>query len=183
MRFEHTEIEGVTVVEIDEIEDDRGFFARSWCSDEFAEHGLGASFVQENVAHNPRRGTLRGMHFQHAPHAEAKLVRCTSGAVWDVALDLRPGSATSGRSVGIELSAENHRSLYVPEGCAHGYLTLADDAEVRYLTSHAYVPAAADGVRYDDPAFGITWPAGVVLVSERDASWPLVSSAEGASVT
>jgi dTDP-4-dehydrorhamnose 3,5-epimerase len=183
VRFERTAIEGVTVVEIDEIEDDRGFFARSWCRDEFAEQGLGASFVQENVAHNLRRGTLRGMHFQQAPHAEVKLVRCTSGAVWDVALDLRPGSPTNGRSVGVELNAENHRSLYVPEGCAHGYLTLTDHAELRYLTSHAYVPAAADGVRHDDPAFGIAWPAEVVLVSERDASWPLVSSVSGASLS
>jgi dTDP-4-dehydrorhamnose 3,5-epimerase len=179
VRFELTDIDGVTVVEVEEFVDERGFFARSWCRDEFAKRGLATTFVQENVAGNPRRGTLRGMHFQRAPHAEAKLVRCTSGSVWDVALDLRPESPTRRQWVGVELSAENHRSLYVPEGCAHGYLTLTDDAEVRYLTSHAYVPDAAGGVRYDDPAFAIAWPADVLLVSERDASWPLVPSLDG----
>ncbi len=128
------------------------------------------------MAFNPRQGTLRGMHLQAAPHAERKLVRCTRGAVWDVALDLRPGSGSWGRSVGVELSADNHRALLVPEGCAHGYLTLADDSEVRYLTSHPYAPSAATGVRHDDPTLGLEWPGQILLVSAADATWPLLDS-------
>ena len=116
---------------------------------------------------------MRGLHFQHPPHGEVKLVRCTRGAVWDVALDLRPRSDSAGRWVGVELAADNHRMLVVPEGCAHGYLTLTDAAEVRYLTSRPYAPEAADGVRYDDPAFAIAWPVAVEIVSEQDRSWPL----------
>ncbi len=173
MRFGRTEIEGVVVVEVDTIEDGRGFFARAWCSREFEEQGLHASFVQENIGFNMRRGTLRGLHFQARPHEEVKLVRCVRGAVWDVALDLRPESPTLGRWVGTELSAENRKMLHVPEGCAHGYLTLTDDAEIRYLTSQFYAPEAAGGVRYNDPAFAIQWPAEVLLLSDQDRGWPL----------
>jgi len=174
--FHGTDIEGVTVVEIAEIRDERGFFARSWCEDEFAERGIGGGWAQENIGFNPRRGTLRGLHLQIAPHAERKLVRCTRGAVWDVAVDLRQGSSSWGRSVGVELTADNHTMLHVPDGCAHGYLTLADDTEVRYLTSRRYAPAAATGVRYDDPMLGLAWPEEIVLVSEADASWALLGA-------
>jgi dTDP-4-dehydrorhamnose 3,5-epimerase len=171
--FEATELSGAFVIDLEPIEDERGFFARSWCVSELAQAGLDAVFVQENVGFSTRRGTLRGLHFQRAPHAEAKLVRCTRGAVWDVALDLRPDSSTTGRWVGVELNADNRRMLYAPAGCAHGYVTLTDQAEVRYLTSHPFAPEAADGVRYDDPAFDIAWPVGVEIVSERDRAWPL----------
>lgn len=180
MLFEATELPGAFVVDLEPIEDERGFFARSWCASEFAQNGLDAVFVQENVGFSSRRGTLRGLHFQHAPHAEAKLVRCTRGAVWDVALDLRPESSATGRWVGVELSADNRRMLYAPAGCAHGYVTLTDQTEVRYLASRPFAPEAADGVRYDDPAFEIAWPVEVVVVSERDRSWPLRSAGLGA---
>jgi dTDP-4-dehydrorhamnose 3,5-epimerase len=173
MRFETSEIEGAFIIDLEPIEDERGFFARSYCADEFAQNGVEAAFVQENVGFSRRRGTLRGLHFQHPPHDEVKLVRCTRGGVWDVALDLRPRSDSAGRWVGVELTAENHRMLVVPEGCAHGYLTLTDGAEVRYLTSRAYAPGAADGIRYDDPAFAIAWPVAVEVVSEQDRTWPL----------
>jgi dTDP-4-dehydrorhamnose 3,5-epimerase len=172
--FADTDINGVKVVGLAEIRDERGFFARSWCEDEFAEQGIGGGWVQENVGFNPRPGTLRGMHLQLAPHAERKLVRCTRGAIWDVAVDLREGSSSWGRSVGVELTADNHTMLHVPEGCAHGYLTLSRDTEVRYLTSHRYAPSAATGVRHDDPMLNLTWPDRILLVSEADASWPLL---------
>lgn len=176
MIFHDTEIEDVVMVEIAEIRDERGFFARSWCEDEFAEHGLGGVWVQENVGFNPRRGTLRGLHLQTDPHAERKLVRCTRGEIWDVAVDLRHDSRSWGRSVGFELTADNYRMLHVPEGCAHGYLTLTDDAEIRYMTSYRYAPSAATGVRHDDPALGLEWPGEVLLVSDADASWPLLGA-------
>lgn len=176
MRFHDTDIDGVVMIEIAEIRDDRGFFARSWCEQEFAERGLDGDWVQENVGFSPRQGTLRGMHLQAAPHAERKLVRCTRGGVWDVAVDLRRTSVSWGRSVGVELTADNHLMLHVPEGCAHGYLTLTDDAEVKYLTSHRYVPSSATGVRHDDPALGLEWPRRIRLVSDADAAWPLLAS-------
>jgi dTDP-4-dehydrorhamnose 3,5-epimerase len=176
--FQATELPGAFVVDLEPIGDERGFFARSWCAAEFAENGIMDAFVQENLGFSTRPGTLRGLHFQRTPHAEAKLVRCTRGAVWDVALDLRPDSSAAGRWVGVELSAENHRMLSVPEGCAHGYVTLTPDAEVRYMTSRPYAPEASDGVRYDDPAFAITWPVEVTVVSERDRTWPLRSAVD-----
>jgi dTDP-4-dehydrorhamnose 3,5-epimerase len=176
LRFHSTDVAGAYVVEIDPIEDERGFFARGWCAREFAENGLHATFVQENVGFSGRAGTLRGMHFQQAPHEEAKLVRCTAGAVWDVAVDLRERSPTYRRWAGVELSAADRNMLFVPEGCAHGYLTLTDSAETRYLTSQYYAPEAASGVRYDDPALGIRWPADVVVVSEADRGWPLLET-------
>jgi dTDP-4-dehydrorhamnose 3,5-epimerase len=171
MRFTPTAVDGVVIVEIEPIEDERGFFARAWCPDEFAKAGLHTVWAQENVAHNKRRGTLRGLHFQTAPHAEVKLVRCTSGAVWDVAVDLRPGSPSFLQHVGVDLTQENHRSLYIPEGCAHGYLTLSDKVELRYLTSHPYAPHAATGLMFDDPALDIRWPGDVRLLSENDRTW------------
>jgi dTDP-4-dehydrorhamnose 3,5-epimerase len=172
MTFRGTEIEGVWVVEPERHEDERGFFARTWDAQEFAERGLNARLVQCSVSYNRARGTLRGMHYQVPPHEEAKLVRCTAGAIYDVAVDLRPGSSTLCAWFGVELSAENRFALYVPEGCGHGFLTLTDDAEVAYLISEAHAPDAARGVRYDDPAFGIRWPAPVVTVNERDRTYP-----------
>jgi len=172
MKFTETNIEGVYLIEIDRIEDNRGFFGRVWCRHEFAKHGLDNRIVQVNVGFSPKVGTLRGMHYQRAPHAEVKLVRCTLGAVYDVAVDLRPSSPTFCRWCGVELNAENRRSLYIPEGCAHGYQTLAPDAEIYYFTSAPYAPDHAAGVRYDDPTFGIEWPLPVGLISDTDRSWP-----------
>lgn len=172
MRFELTELDGVVVVDLDPFEDARGFFARAWCHREFSAHGLGAEFVQENIGFSVSAGTLRGLHFQRSPFEEAKLVRCTSGAVWDVAADLRPASPTYLSWVGIELTAERRNMVYVPEGCAHGYLTLTDAAELRYLTSQFYASEAAGGIRYDDEVLGIEWPREVKVVSEQDRSWP-----------
>ena len=172
MRFTTTEVDGVVLVEVDRISDDRGFFARSWDETGFAAEGLKASWVQANVGFSIKAGTLRGMHFQRAPHAEVKLVRCTLGAVWDVALDLRPHSPTYLQSVGAELTAENRSALWIPEGCAHGYQTLVDESEITYFTSTPFVKEAATGAGTDDPAFGITWPLPVSVISYQDRSWP-----------
>jgi len=172
MRFMPTALEGVLRVDIDPIRDERGSFARAWCREEFEAAGSSAEWVQANVARNPTRGTLRGMHYQRAPHAEAKLVRCTRGRLYDAAVDLRPDSATYGCWVREELTEEGGEMLFIPPGCAHGYLTLEPNTDVLYLTSAAYRPDAADGVRYDDPFFAIEWGAPIVLVSDQDRSWP-----------
>jgi dTDP-4-dehydrorhamnose 3,5-epimerase len=169
--FQGTHIDGVVVVEAERLEDERGFFARTWDVAEFTEHGLNPRLLQCSISYNRARGTLRGMHYQVPPHEEAKLVRCTAGSVFDVAVDLREGSPTFGEWFGGELSAENRRALYVPEGCAHGFLTLEDGCEVHYQISQAYKPEAARGVRWDDPAFGISWPGDVVVINERDRSY------------
>lgn len=174
MRFIQTELAGAFIIDLEKRTDERGFFARSWCAREFAEHGLATEMVQGNVGRSVRRGTLRGLHLQRSPFEEVKLVRCTGGAVYDVAADLRETSPTHLRWVGVELTADDHRMLYIPEGCAHGYLTLTDDAELTYLTSRFYEPDAVDGVRYDDPALGIEWPIPVEVVSEQDRTWPLI---------
>ena len=172
MIFRPTTIEDVWVLDLERFEDERGFFARTWDTTELAERGLSPRLVQCSVSYNHRRGTLRGLHYQEAPHEEAKLVRCVAGVIFDVAVDLRPGSATQGRWFGIELSAENRSALYVPEGCAHGFLTLTDKAEVAYQMSEFHAAEAARGVRWDDPAFGIEWPGEVVVINARDASYP-----------
>ena len=173
MRFTETELPGAFVVELERREDERGFFARAWCEREFAEHGLDTRVSQCNVSFNERRATLRGLHYQVAPHAEVKLIRCTRGAVYDVIVDLRPESATYTRWIGVELNEENSRLLYVPEGFAHGYLTLADRTETFYQVSVPYARDAERGARWDDPAFGIEWPQTEGLVmSEKDRSWP-----------
>lgn len=179
MRFTSTNLEGVHIVELDRLTDDRGFFARVWCPREFEQQGLNPHVAQSNIGYSERRGTLRGMHYQIAPHEEAKLVRCTRGAVYDVAVDLRPESPTYLEWFGVELNANNARMLYVPPGCAHGYLTLADGTELFYQTSEFYERAAARGVRYDDPAFGIDWPVEIRVISEQDRSWPLMDELEG----
>jgi dTDP-4-dehydrorhamnose 3,5-epimerase len=173
MRFRELELPGAFLIALDRIEDERGFFARTFCRDEFAEHGLATEIVQANTAFNRRKGTLRGMHFQAAPHEEAKLVRCTRGAVYDVIVDLRRDSPTFTRWVSVELTVENDTMLYVPEGFAHGYQTLEDETETSYLMSQRYEPSAGRGVRWDDPAFGIEWPdEGDRTINERDRTWP-----------
>jgi dTDP-4-dehydrorhamnose 3,5-epimerase len=176
VRFLETELPGVFIIEPDRVEDERGFFARSWCSAEFASRGLNTSVVQCNVSHNKRRGTLRGMHYQEAPHEEAKLVRCTRGAIFDVVVDLRPDSPTQLQWLGVELSAENYRMLYVPERFAHGFQTLADETDVFYQMSAAYHPASGRGLRWNDPALRIRWPIAAPIVSSRDASYPLLQA-------
>jgi dTDP-4-dehydrorhamnose 3,5-epimerase len=171
--FTETQIPGAFVVDLDPHADDRGFFARAWDVDEFAAHGLSTLLVQGNLSFNQAAGTLRGMHFQRPPHEEAKLIRCTRGAIYDVAVDLRPDSPAFKRWIGLDVTAENRRALYVPEGCAHGYQTLVDATETFYLVSAAYAPDSEGGVRWDDPAFGIEWPhAEPRVLSPKDASWP-----------
>jgi dTDP-4-dehydrorhamnose 3,5-epimerase len=174
MKLVKTPLAGAWVIELERIEDERGWFARTFDADELASHGIDPTVVQCNASFNLRRDTLRGMHYQAEPHGEPKLVRCVRGAVFDVAVDLRRDSPTCCRWHGVELSAENGRSFYIPSGMAHGFQTLVDDTEVLYQMGHRYVPDAARGVRFDDPAFGIRWPEpeGERVVSERDASYP-----------
>ncbi len=172
MKFTPAPLDGSYIVDLDRHEDQRGFFARSWCAREFEAQGLSARLVQCNISWNRSRGTLRGMHYQTAPFAEAKLVRCVRGVIHDVVLDLRPDSATYRGHFGLELSAENRRLIYVPEGVAHGFLTLVDDTEVLYQMSEFYDPEHAAGVRWDDPAFGIPWPSEVLVISDRDRKYP-----------
>jgi dTDP-4-dehydrorhamnose 3,5-epimerase len=172
MRFTETKVAGAFLIEPEPIADERGFFARTWCREEFADHGLTGELAQANISFNHRKGTLRGLHYQAAPRAEAKLVRVTRGAIWDLALDLRRDSPSYLAWSGAELSDANRHMLYVPEGCAHGFLTLTDDAEVAYQMSAPYAPEAARGVRFDDQAFGIEWPGEVVVINERDRTYP-----------
>ncbi len=172
MIFTPTPLPGAYVIEPRKIADDRGFFARILCENEFLNHHLKLDLPQTNMARTYRRGTLRGLHFQEAPHAEIKIVRCTRGAIYDVVVDLRPESPTFKNWFGIELTAENFKALYVPEGFAHGYLTLEDDSEIYYHTSEFYHPESATGVRYDDPEFEIVWPIGIAVISRQDNEWP-----------
>lgn len=173
MRFLPTPLEGVWLVEPARHEDERGWFARTYDAAAFAERGLAGVGVQCNASSNARAGTLRGLHLQAAPHGEAKLVRCPRGAIFDVAVDLRPASPTHRAWFGAELSAANGLALYVPEGLAHGFQTLEDDSEVLYMMGHEYVPDAATGVRWDDPAFAIDWPAATErIISARDRAYP-----------
>jgi dTDP-4-dehydrorhamnose 3,5-epimerase len=174
MLFSPTTLKDAMLIDIEKRGDDRGYFARTMCRDEFAAHGLVSDFVQANHSYNRSRGTLRGMHFQRSPHEEVKLVRCVRGAILDVIIDLRPESPTYRKWEGFELSAENGRLLYVPGGFAHGFQTLVDDVDVTYQVSHPYTPAAEGGVRHDDPAFGIRWPEPVTVISPKDASWAAV---------
>jgi dTDP-4-dehydrorhamnose 3,5-epimerase len=172
MRFTETSIPGVWIVDLEPVHDERGFFARTWCPDELGANGLDPALAQCSISFTRHPGTLRGMHYQEAPHAEVKLVRCTRGTVYDVALDLRPGSATFRQWTATELSGENRRALYIPEGCAHGLQTLEPDCEVLYHISTPHTPGAAKGVRWDDPAFDIRWPLPHPTLSDRDRSWP-----------
>jgi len=172
MLFTQLEISGAWLIELEPVGDTRGSFARTFCAREFAALGLVANFPQHSRSRNKTKGTLRGMHFQEAPHSETKLVSCTRGSIYDVCLDLRPASPTYLQWRGIELSAENGRQYYLPEGCAHGFQTLSDDAEIFYLISAFYEPASGRGFRYDDPAFGITWPLPITTMSDKDRAWP-----------
>lgn len=175
MLFTETSLPGAYVIDLEKRVDERGHFARAWCRREFEALGLASEIEQINVAFSPRRGTLRGLHFQRPPHEEVKLVRCTRGAIFDVIVDLRPESPTHLRWFAAELTADNGRMLYMPRGFAHGYQTLEDGTEITYQTTHPYVPHAASGVRFDDPALGIRWPLLVTAVSAADHSWPLLS--------
>jgi dTDP-4-dehydrorhamnose 3,5-epimerase len=172
MRFQQTALADAWLVEIEPHVDERGFFARSFCEREFTAHGLLHSFPQHSISYSTKRGTLRGMHFQAEPHAEAKLVRCSSGRIWDLIADMRAGSATFGRWQGFELSGENRKQLYIPKGFAHGFQTLSENAEVSYLISDFHAPGHANGFRYDDPAFGIEWPLPISVIADKDLAWP-----------
>jgi dTDP-4-dehydrorhamnose 3,5-epimerase len=181
MRFTELGVRGAYLVEAEPHADERGLFARTWCAREFAARGLSPRLVQASVSFNRRQGTLRGLHYQTRPAEEAKLVRCTAGRVWDVVLDLRPDSPTYLAHAGVELRADSRAAVYVPEGCAHGFLTLTDGAEVLYQMSEYYAPASSRGVRWNDPAFAIPWPAPVVVIGERDRTYPDFHPAHGAA--
>ncbi|MBL6078173.1 dTDP-4-dehydrorhamnose 3,5-epimerase [Belnapia sp. T18] len=172
MIFHKTTLQDAWLIDIEPRGDERGIFARTMCREEFAAHGMAQDFVQQNMSTSATAGTLRGMHFQRAPHTEAKLVRCIRGAILDVIVDLRSGSPSYLRHEAFELTAENRRQLYVPPGFAHSFQTLADDSEVSYLVSAAYAPQAEGGLRYDDPMLGIEWPLPITAISDKDAKWP-----------
>jgi dTDP-4-dehydrorhamnose 3,5-epimerase len=173
MIFTETKLKGAFIVEPERLDDHRGFFARAWCKKEFEAHGLNTRLVQSNISFNRKKGILRGMHYQKAPYEEAKLVRCTMGAIYDVIIDLRTDSPTWRQWLGIELTADNRKMLYVPEGFAHGYQTLTDNSEVFYQVSQFYSPDSERGIRWNDPVFAIHWPIdGDVVISEKDNNWP-----------
>jgi len=174
--FIETKLAGGYIIELEKIEDDRGFFARTFCQREFEAHGLNPRIAQCSVSFNRRKGTLRGMHYQVAPYEESKLVRCTMGAIYDVAVDLRPESRTFKQWVAVELTGENGRMFYIPQGLAHGFQTLVDNTEVFYQMSEFYRPQCARGVRWDDPAFGMTWPIKEVIISIKDASFAALAN-------
>ena len=178
MIFMETRINGVFIIDLDVKEDSRGFFARAFCQSELEEHGLNPVIAQANIAFNRRKGTLRGMHFQFPPAAEAKLVRCTKGSILDVIVDLRPESPTYLGHISVELSSDNHRALYVPERFAHGYQALEDVTEMSYQTSEFYTAEAEGGLRYDDPALGLTWPLPATEMSDKDRAWLLLADVE-----
>ena len=171
MLFNETELKGAFIVDLEQRADNRGFFARTWCQHEFAQQGMVARIVQANMSYNIHKGTLRGMHFQNAPYMETKLVRAVRGAIYDVIIDLRADSPTYKRWIGVELTADNRRALFVPEGFGHGFQTLTDDADVMYQVSEFYTPGAEGGLRYNDSAFDIQWPLPVSVISDKDATW------------
>lgn len=172
MIFTETKLKGAFVIKLDKFEDERGFFALSWSEEEFAERGLESKLVECNISFNKRKGTLRGMHYQQSPHGQAKLVRCTMGAIYDVIIDLRPASPTFKQWVSVELTAQNRLTLFVPNDFAHGFQTLENDSEVFYQMSSPYVPEAGRGFRWDDPAFGIKWRSGKKILIDRDCEYP-----------
>jgi dTDP-4-dehydrorhamnose 3,5-epimerase len=172
MIFASTRLEEALLIDIEPVEDERGFFARIWCRHELGARGLDTEIAQESVSYNRLRGTVRGLHFQRSPHEETKIVRCTRGTIFDVIVDLRPRSASYLQWQGFELTAENRRAIYIPKGFAHGFQTLAEHCEIAYQISTLYAPEVAGGYRYDDEAFGIAWPLPPTTMSERDLSWP-----------
>jgi dTDP-4-dehydrorhamnose 3,5-epimerase len=172
MQFHLTTFRDAWLIQLDAIRDSRGFFARTFCVDEFAAHGLETHFPQHSLSCSARKGTLRGMHYQRPPHSEIKLVRCVKGTIWDVIIDIRPDSPTYRRWEGFELSERNGCQLYIPKGFAHGFQTLSEDAEVNYLISERYVAEAARGIRHNDPSFAIQWPLPVSEISAKDLRWP-----------
>jgi len=172
MVFHKTSLEGAYIIEVEKHEDERGFFSRLWCKDEFETHGLNSKVVQTNIGFSKKTGTLRGLHYQVPPYEEVKVVRCTMGAIYDVIVDLRPDSPTYNQCISVELNCENRKMIYVPEGFAQGYMTLVDNTEICYTTSQFYAPKHARGVRFDDPAFSIQWPIDVSVISDADKNWP-----------
>ena len=172
MIFTETKLKGVFIIQPEKLEDERGFFARTWCQLEFAEHGLNPRVVQCSISFNRKRGTLRGMHYQIAPYQETKIIRCTRGAIYDVIIDLRPDSPTFTQWIAVELTHENRQMIYIPGGFAHGFQTLADNTEIFYQISEFYAPEYAQGVRWNDPAFGIQWPEDHRILSDRDSNYP-----------
>ena len=181
MKYTPTNVTGVTIIDIEPHRDHRGFFSRSFCADEFAKYGLDCAVAQTNISFNYTRGTVRGLHRQAPPYAEAKLVRCTRGAIVDVAVDVRPESQTYGKHVMVELTADNHRALFLPPYVAHGFQTLTDNTEVIYQVSGPHAPPGEEGFRFNDQAFGIEWPLPVTVISEKDANWPLLEPAGSAA--
>jgi dTDP-4-dehydrorhamnose 3,5-epimerase len=174
MLFTETPLAGAYVIDLERRGDERGFFARTFCAREFAEHGLATEFVQGNMSLSAEPGTLRGLHFQHAPAEETKLMRCVQGAMWDVIVDARPASPTYLQGYACEISPENGRALYVPKGFAHGFQTLKPDTVAFYMVDAFYTPGAEDGFRFDDPALGLDWPLSVTEISDKDRAWPLI---------
>jgi dTDP-4-dehydrorhamnose 3,5-epimerase len=179
MIFTASPLSGAYLIDIERHADERGFFARSYCAEEFAARGLGPELRQCSVSYNARKGTLRGMHYQCAPHEEHKLVRCTAGAIFDVIVDIRPASSTHRRWFAAELSAENRRSLFIPPGFAHGFLSLTEGAEVYYMISAAHAPESSRGLRWNDPALAIEWPFAPTIIAARDAAYPLLERPAG----
>jgi dTDP-4-dehydrorhamnose 3,5-epimerase len=176
--FTETKLIGAFIIDLERREDDRGFFARAFCQNEFSDHGLKPVIAQANIGFNRRRGCVRGMHFQYPPAAETKVVRCTRGGVFDVIVDLRPESPTYLEHISVELTADNHRAIYIPERFAHGYQALEDETETSYQVGEFYTPGAEGGLRYDDPDLGLTWPLSVTEISEKDERWPLLAEVE-----
>jgi len=172
MVFNETKLKDAFIIDLEKHQDGRGFFARAYCEKEFRDHGIKSAVVQANVSYNKYKHTLRGMHFQTEPYGEAKLVRCTKGAIYDVIIDVRKNSPTYKEWIGVELSEGNFRMLYVPEGFAHGFITLQDETEITYQVSEFYTPGAEKGIRWDDAEFGIDWPADPAIISEKDENWP-----------
>lgn len=181
MIFSETRLAGAYLIDVEKRADERGFFARTWCQSEFADRGLETSYAQHSVSFSAAAGTLRGLHFQRPPHGETKLVRCLRGALYDVIVDLRPESPTLGHWAAFELTADSRSALYIPDGFAHGFQTLAPETEASYMISAAYAPDAGWGVRYDDPALDIDWPLPITGLSERDRSWPYLGSLANAA--
>ncbi|MGZ0653998.1 dTDP-4-dehydrorhamnose 3,5-epimerase [Coraliomargarita sp. W4R53] len=178
MKFEETPLKGAWIIDLEPRGDDRGYFARTFCRKEFEAHGIEANVVQSNISFSAHAGTLRGMHFQKAPAEETKLVRCLTGALLDVIIDIRPDSPTYHQHIAVELTPENKRMLFVPRGFAHGFMTLKDNTEMLYMVSEFYTPEVESGLRHDDPAFGINWPLPVSVISAKDAIWPLIKDSQ-----